>query len=111
MQTAVRCAVFALTACMLFGTSAVYHRGKWSARTAGLLRRLDHSNIALDHRGHVHGPRGRRAAFLSGHRHAVHRLGNRAGDSSAPCHLVVCPTVALHGDVRRSGLGGDLLAP
>ena len=47
MQTAFVCAVFALTACMLFGTSAVYHRGKWSARTAGLLRRLDHSNIAL----------------------------------------------------------------
>ena len=43
----VACAVFALTACMLFGTSAVYHRGDWSPRTAGLLRRLDHSNIAL----------------------------------------------------------------
>ena len=43
----VACAVFTLTACMLFGTSAVYHRGNWSPRTAGLLRRLDHSNIAL----------------------------------------------------------------
>jgi hemolysin III len=40
-------AVFTLTACLLFGTSAVYHRGTWSPRTAGVLRRLDHSNIAL----------------------------------------------------------------
>ncbi|HEY8080575.1 MAG TPA: hemolysin III family protein [Acidimicrobiales bacterium] len=40
-------AVFTLTACLLFGTSAVYHRGAWSPRTAGVLRRLDHSNIAL----------------------------------------------------------------
>ena len=47
MQTAFASAVFALTACMLFGTSAVYHRGDWSPRTAGLLRRLDHSNITL----------------------------------------------------------------
>jgi len=43
----VACAVFTLTACLLFGTSAVYHRGTWTARTAGILRRLDHSNIAL----------------------------------------------------------------
>lgn len=43
----VACAVFALTACMLFGTSAVYHRGTWSPRALGALRRLDHSNIAL----------------------------------------------------------------
>ena len=40
-------AVFTLTACLLFGTSAVYHRGTWTPRTAGILRRFDHSNIAL----------------------------------------------------------------
>ncbi len=40
-------AVFALTSVMLFGTSAVYHRGTWSTRVAGVLRRLDHSNIFL----------------------------------------------------------------
>jgi hemolysin III len=40
-------AIFALTAVMLFGTSAVYHRGTWSPRVAGVLRRLDHSNIFL----------------------------------------------------------------
>ena len=39
--------VFGLTAAMLFGTSAVYHRGTWSPRTTGVLRRLDHSNIFL----------------------------------------------------------------
>jgi hemolysin III len=40
-------AVFALTSVMLFGTSAIYHRGTWSPRVAGVLRRLDHSNIFL----------------------------------------------------------------
>ena len=39
--------VFALTSVMLFGTSAIYHRGTWSPRVAGVLRRLDHSNIFL----------------------------------------------------------------
>ncbi|MGO1317417.1 MAG: PAQR family membrane homeostasis protein TrhA [Cellulomonadaceae bacterium] len=43
----VACAVFALTAALLFGTSAVYHRGTWSPRTAAMLRRADHSNIFL----------------------------------------------------------------
>jgi hemolysin III len=40
-------AVFGLSAVMLFGTSAVYHRGHWSPRVAGILRRLDHTNIFL----------------------------------------------------------------
>lgn len=40
-------AVFGLTAVMLFGTSAFYHRGHWSPTTAGVLRRLDHTNIFL----------------------------------------------------------------
>jgi hemolysin III len=40
-------AVFAVTAALLFGTSALYHRGRWSPRWAGILKRLDHSNIFL----------------------------------------------------------------
>jgi hemolysin III len=40
-------AVFTATACLLFGTSAVYHRGTWTPKTIALLRRLDLSNIAL----------------------------------------------------------------
>ena len=40
-------AVFALTAVLLFCTSAVYHRGHWSPRVAGVLRRMDHTNIFL----------------------------------------------------------------
>src|SRR6478752_5322883 len=39
--------VFTVTAALLFGTSAVYHRGHWSARMSGILKRLDHSNIFL----------------------------------------------------------------
>src|SRR4051794_15914265 len=41
----VSAAVFTLTAALLFGTSAVYHRGTWSPRVERVLKRLDHSNI------------------------------------------------------------------
>ena len=41
------CAVYTLTACLLFGISALYHRGDWSPRVTALLRRLDHANIFL----------------------------------------------------------------
>jgi hemolysin III len=40
-------AVFAVSAALLFGTSALYHRGNWSPRWSGVLKRLDHSNIFL----------------------------------------------------------------
>ena len=43
----VAAAVFSVTAWLLFGTSAVYHRGNWSPRVAGVLKRLDPSNIFL----------------------------------------------------------------
>ncbi|MBI9114721.1 PAQR family membrane homeostasis protein TrhA [Sanguibacter suaedae] len=39
--------VFGVSAILLFGTSAVYHRGTWSPKVAALLRRADHSNIFL----------------------------------------------------------------
>lgn len=39
--------IFTLSAALLFGTSALYHRGNWSPRTAVLLKRMDHSNIFL----------------------------------------------------------------
>lgn len=39
--------VFGITAVLLFGTSAVYHRGRWSPRVAAVLKRLDHANIFL----------------------------------------------------------------
>ncbi|MFG2135694.1 hemolysin III family protein [Streptomyces sp. NPDC048650] len=41
------CAIYTLSACLLFGISALYHRGNWSPRTDGILRRLDHANIFL----------------------------------------------------------------
>ena len=41
------CAVFVLTAGMLFGISAVYHRGTWTPQRAIMLRRFDHANIFL----------------------------------------------------------------
>lgn len=40
-------AIFSTTAALLFGVSALYHRGDWSPRITGLLKRLDHANIFL----------------------------------------------------------------
>lgn len=40
-------AVYTLSAVMLFGTSAAYHRGNWTPSTLAVFRRLDHSNIFI----------------------------------------------------------------
>ena len=40
-------AVYLLSSLLLFGNSAVYHRGTWSERTTRLLRRFDHANIFI----------------------------------------------------------------
>ena len=40
-------AVFAATAVLLFGVSALLHRGTWSPGVESLLRRFDHANIYL----------------------------------------------------------------
>jgi hemolysin III len=40
-------AIFATTALLLFGVSALLHRGSWSTRFEATLRRLDHANIYL----------------------------------------------------------------
>ena len=47
LATRLACAVFVLTAGMLFGISAVYHRGTWTPQRAIMLRRFDHANIFL----------------------------------------------------------------
>ncbi len=41
------CLVYTVCAAVLFGCSALYHRGTWDARTHARLRRLDHANIFL----------------------------------------------------------------
>jgi hemolysin III len=40
-------AIYVVSAVLLFTVSAVYHRGHWSARVSGVLRRLDHASIFL----------------------------------------------------------------
>lgn len=45
--TRIATAIFAVSASMLFGSSALFHRGDWSPRWHGVLRRLDHSTIFL----------------------------------------------------------------
>lgn len=37
--------VFLVGSLLLFGTSAIYHRGRWGAHAIAVLRRMDHSNI------------------------------------------------------------------
>src|SRR6476619_1841305 len=46
-KTRIASAVFTLSASLLFGSSALFHRGHWGPRWHGVLRRLDHSNIFL----------------------------------------------------------------
>jgi hemolysin III len=41
------CLVYTLATAVLFGVSALYHRGTWEPGTRAVLRRLDHSNIFL----------------------------------------------------------------
>ncbi|MDJ0317217.1 MULTISPECIES: PAQR family membrane homeostasis protein TrhA [Arthrobacter] len=43
----IACAIYVATGVLLFGTSALYHRGNWSPKTSATLKRLDHSNIML----------------------------------------------------------------
>ena len=45
--TRIASAVYALTGVLLFGVSAVYHRGNWSPPVKKVLKRLDHTNIML----------------------------------------------------------------
>lgn len=40
-------AIYAVTGLLLFAVSATYHLGRWSPRSALLLKRLDHTNIML----------------------------------------------------------------
>ncbi|ALV44493.1 hemolysin III [Arthrobacter alpinus] len=40
-------AIYIATGVLLFGTSALYHRGNWSPTAKALLKRIDHSNIML----------------------------------------------------------------
>lgn len=43
----VSCAIYSVTVCALFGTSALYHRRVWSPRGYQIMRRLDHSMIFI----------------------------------------------------------------
>ncbi len=38
---------YAVTSALLFATSAVYHRGRWSPGVEAVLKRVDHANIFL----------------------------------------------------------------
>jgi hemolysin III len=40
-------AVYVVAVCLLFGTSALYHRRTWTPTAAAVMRRLDHSMILV----------------------------------------------------------------
>ncbi|GAA4603968.1 hemolysin III [Actinoplanes octamycinicus] len=46
-RTRLALALFSLSAALLFGISALYHRGAWVGRAEKVLRRFDHANIFL----------------------------------------------------------------
>ncbi len=46
-RTRLALALFTLSAALLFGVSALYHRGRWSERAHRGLQRFDHANIFL----------------------------------------------------------------
>ncbi len=43
----ISCAIYSLTVCGLFGTSALYHRRVWTERGYQIMRRMDHSMIFI----------------------------------------------------------------
>ena len=45
--TRIASAVYAFTGVLLFGVSAVYHRGNWTPKVKKILKRMDHTNIVL----------------------------------------------------------------
>ena len=96
------CAIYALSACLLFGVSALYHRWHGSQRVRAVLRRLDHANIFLiiagtyspialivlrgsTSAGRADGGLGRRAAR---HRAAA-AVGQRAALALRPIYLAL----------------------
>jgi hemolysin III len=46
-EARITAAIYTLTAGLLFGVSALYHRGRWSPPVRAVLRRFDHANIFL----------------------------------------------------------------
>lgn len=47
LELRLACAAYTVTAVLLFGTSAAYHRGNWNPTAKARFRRMDHSNIFI----------------------------------------------------------------
>ena len=105
----IACGIFALTACLLFGVSAIYHRGNWSPRMDGVLRRLDHANIFLIIAGTYTPLTMLLLPERQGAVAAVGHLGRGDRGHRLPRLLGRRPALALHPVLHRDGLGGRLL--
>ena len=100
----VSAAVFAGTAVLLFGTSAVYHRGTWSPRAGGFLRRFDHSNIFLIIAG-TYTPFAAAPAAGAGQADAPDRLERRHPRRAVPGLLGRRAALALRARLPRARAG------
>ena len=101
--------VFTVSAALLFGVSAIYHRGTWGPRASTLLKRLDHSNIYLIIAGTYTPfavtllPADQARLLLS----VIWGAGHRR--RPLPRLLGRRPALALHRAVHRARLGRGLL--
>ena len=101
--------IFTISAALLFGVSAVYHRGTWGPKMSGLLKRFDHSNIYLIIAG-TYTPFARDpAARRPGAAAAVGHLGRRRRRGALPRLLGQRAALALHRALPRARLGRGLL--
>lgn len=96
------CAIYTLTACLLFGVSALYHRGNWGPRADGVLQPARPREHLPDNRGdlyaaddaaHARVPRPGAALGGLGGRARRHRvpglLGRRPRWLYTPCYIAM----------------------
>ncbi|CAM5643886.1 Hemolysin III family protein OS=Streptomyces microflavus OX=1919 GN=G3I39_03050 PE=4 SV=1 [Streptomyces microflavus] len=104
----IACAVYIATACLLFGVSAVYHRGTWGPRGEAVLRRLDHANIFLIIAG-TYTPLTLLLLPESTGRPLLWAVGGRRGGHRVPGLLGRRAALAVHAVLHRDGLGRGFL--
>ena len=88
-------ALYSITAIMLFGTSAIYHRFTWSPTAKVRLKRLDHANIFLI----IAGSYTPFAVVL------LHRDPSYMETAGEAAHALIEAALARHSRSRRVGRG------
>ena len=102
----VACLVFAITAALLFGTSAVYHLGNWRPSVKAALRRADHTAFGAlmnDIEAALACPSSEEPT------HAYNVVSGMCDACADRCGGTLCQSMALHNICNRihSLLAGD----